>query len=642
MYLAGPGSPLTGMTHGVHTQDAPTTAWPSTLAARLFAIPPRWGWQSVDYPPPAPPPAPMLGPRPVWSDPPKPDTSQLRSGRAAAVTRLSVRLAIVALAVLLKENYWPEIESSVSSTDMPVVTGIGLIIVALIAFSTLRAAGAVASASRALHNFERPYLAFRAEEQARHQQAAAEWDRVVREHQQAVQQSKAKRPTGPLWYPVGPASEPSRVDVLGGDPQRHGWASLLVTAGASVLAAGQRITVLDLTGQDVGSGLISVAEARALPTHRVDLPMDGARINFLGSMARRDLPECLAYAFTGRRETSSDLRIERALISEVLQKVLDCLDGEVTFARLAAGVQVLRRTAPAEVLSSEEVNRLAQYVGDIGGDEWTGKQLRFLTSQLGLLSGMAPGGAGTQLLWSGASVSVIATAGGRDDRKELLDRLVSQLAQHALQDGGRFTGFLVVAGADHLGTATLERLSDHARQAGVRLMLMIDQPQGDAEKLAGTGGAVCVMKMYNHRDAKMAAEFIGRDHKFVVSGFTAQVGKSFSDGGGDNFAASSSGSTTNKVGWIHESGRKNGISESRGHTWTDSRNWSVNDSLSDSTTTTRVYEFNLSPEQILGLPETAFVMVDNSGQGRKVVLADCFPGICLLDRVSPTPAPATV
>jgi hypothetical protein len=239
-------------------------------------------------------------------------------------------------------------------------------------------------------------------------------------------------------------------------------------------------------------------------------------------------------------------------------------------------------------------------------------------------------------------VSIVATASGRDDRKELIDRLVVQLAQHALADGGRFTGFLVVAGADHLGSATLERLSDHARQAGVRLMLMIDHPQGDAEKLAGTGGAVAIMKMYNHRDANVAAEFIGKGHKFVVSSLTVAVGKTFTDGGGDNFAANTNASSSNKAGFFGGVGRPSGSSDSRGHTWTGARNWSVADNLNDSTATTRVYEFTKDPQEILGLPETAFILVDNTGRGRQVVLADSNPGICLLDRVSPTPAPVTV
>ena len=179
-----------------------------------------------------------------------------------------------------------------------------------------------------------------------------------------------------------------------------------------------------------------------------------------------------------------------------------------------------------------------------------GKAAAILTSQLTALAEVAPGGAEGKLLWSDAAVTVIATAGGHDDRKELLDRFIGQLAQHALQDSGHFAGFLVVAGADHLGTATLERLSDHARQSGVRLMLMIDQPQGDVEKLAGTGGAVCVMKMYNHRDANVAADFIGRGYKFVVSQLTAQTGKTYTDGGGDNLSAASNQSTNNKAGLI--------------------------------------------------------------------------------------------
>ncbi|MDT5026459.1 MAG: hypothetical protein QOE61_2885 [Micromonosporaceae bacterium] len=255
---------------------------------------------------------------------------------------------------------------------------------------------------------------------------------------------------------------------------------------------------------------------------------------------------------------------------------------------------------------------------------------------------MAPTGTGGQLLWSGAAVSVIATAGGRDDRKELVDRLIAQIAQHALQDGGQFAGLLVVAGADHLGAVTLERLSDHARKAGVRLMLMIDQPQGDAEKLAGTGGAVCVMKMYNHRDANVAADFIGRGHKFVVSQLTAQVGKTLTDGGGDNFAAATNQSSNNKAGWIRSTGRLLGVSESRGQTWTGVRNWTLADNLSDSTATSRVYEFTVDPQEILGMPETSFILVDNSGHGRRVLMADSNPGICLLPRVSLTPQKVTV
>jgi hypothetical protein len=195
-------------------------------------------------------------------------------------------------------------------------------------------------------------------------------------------------------------------------------------------------------------------------------------------------------------------------------------------------------------------------------------------------------------------------------------------------DGQRWGGgFLVVAGADHLGAAELNVLSEHARNAKVRMVLMIDQPQGDLEKSAGTGGAVCFMKMYNHRDANIAAEFIGKEHKFVLNQLTRQVGTTFTDGGGDSFGATTNAGGNSKQRRSGTLGRPTGLSESRGHTWTGTRNWSNADNLSTSSGTARVYEFKIEPEQLLGMPETAFVLVDSSGQGRRIALADCNPGL---------------
>jgi hypothetical protein len=201
---------------------------------------------------------------------------------------------------------------------------------------------------------------------------------------------------------------------------------------------------------------------------------------------------------------------------------------------------------------------------------------------------------------------------------------------------GRLGAVLVVAGADHLGAEALTRIADHARSTGLRLALFVDQPQGDIEQTVGTGGVVCVMKMYNHRDAAIAAEFIGKGYKFVVSQFTRTVGKSFTDGGNDGFsAATNDGSSTS----TQNSKTQQGTTESRGHTWSGGRNWSVGDNISTSDSASRVYEFLVDPQSILGMPETAFILVDNSGAGRRVVMADSYPGIVLLPRVSAIPRP---
>jgi hypothetical protein len=165
---------------------------------------------------------------------------------------------------------------------------------------------------------------------------------------------------------------------------------------------------------------------------------------------------------------------------------------------------------------------------------------------------------------------------------------------------------------------------------------MIDQPQGELEKTVGVGGAVCVMKMYNHRDANVAAEFIGKGHKFVVNQVTRQVGKSFADGGGDSFNATTNQGTNAKQNKFGTRGKGQGLSDSRGHTWTGTRTWQNTDNISTSSASGRVYEFVVEPAEILGMPETAFILVDNGGHGRRVIMVDGNPGICLLDRVATT------
>jgi hypothetical protein len=633
-------SPFASDQARVQTTERP--AWPATLAARLFAIPPRWGWAPATVAATEEPPPPLAAPapRPAWAEPPRPDTKELVRARSTAVTKLVWRIGFMIVLAVAFLSYRLAITSKVQTygnSATQVYTIAVAVVGAILLISLIRAIGRVGFASRAIREFEQPYLQLRAAERQRHEQAVAEWEAATRRHEQP-QTTASFDPSGPLWFPVRPAHDPARVDVLGGDPGRHGWASMLVTAGTSALASGRQVTVLDMSGQDVAGGLLSVAKARGLDTRRVDLPEDGGYVDLLADVPQRELPDALARVLTDRPD-GQDARHERALAADIISRLISSLDPPLTFRRLAAGVQVLRQATPeADVLSVAESTRLAEHVGEFGRDEWTGKQLHLAVRQLTMLGDISPGRSG-QALWSGAACTVVTTDGIQDDRTSLADRLLVQLADRAMRPGGKISGLLVVADADHLGAVTLQQLSDHARLAGVELMLMIDQTQGDLEKTLGTGGVVCVMKAFNHKDAGIAADFIGRDHKFVVSQVTRQVGKTFTDGGGDNFAAATNRGTSAKGGLIRERGRNRDLTNSRGHTWTAARNWSTADNLSDSQTATRVYEFTVDPQQILGMPETAFILVDNTGSGRRVVMADCYPGICLLDRVALTPAP---
>jgi hypothetical protein len=627
------------MSAGGHQAVHAGGGWSAQLAPRLFAPPARWGWRAaapvaVAAERPAPP------ARPTWTEPPRPDTSALVAARSKAVSRVVWRLAFVVIAAFAFTTYQLTIEQELGRFGDPArdVYQVALVvIVALLAIGLVRAVLGVRFANRNIRNFEQPYLAMRAEDKRRHQQALQRWEEAVRRHDahtSAAARAAGQAARGPAWFPVSPASEPTRVDVFGGDPHRHGWASLLVTFGSSLLSAGRRITVLDLTGQEVGDNLVAVARAVDLPARTLRLTgTPGAHL--LGGLGPREIAECLGHALTSRPD--EDRREERALAIDLLRRVLDCLDGPATFARLAAGIRVLRQGPGDDRLSTEEVTRLAAHIGDVDQTEWATRLLGFLASQLERLHELAPAASGSPL-WTGDAVTLIATEGGRGDRKELADRLLVRLARAAM-DGGRWrSDLLVVAGADHLGAAELRALSDHARAAKVRLVLMIDQPQGDLEKSVGTGGAVCFMKMYNHRDAGVAAEFIGKEHRFVLNQLTRQLGSSFTDGGGDSFAANTNTGTNADQRRSGARGRGTGLSDARGHTWTGTRNWSQADNVSNSATSTRVHEFRIEPEQLLGMPETAFVLVDNTGQGRRVALADCNPGLCQLDHAAAVPA----
>lgn len=624
----------------VATQDGD---WSTQLAPRLFAPPARWGWETV-APAPVQTVTPPLPPaRPAWAEPQRPDTSALYATRSKAITRVVWRLAFTVTSAVAFTAYQLIIEQQVAelgSSAGQVYPVVLIVVAALLALSVLGALGGVRLANRNIRNFEQPYLTMRAGEHQRFQLALQQWEQTKRQH--ATDAAEAARAAaqlanGPRWFPVHPKSEPTRVDVFGGDPHRHGWASLLALFGSSLLAAGNRVTVLDFTGQQVGDNLATLARTAGMRTRTVHLgDHAAAQANLLHGVAGRDLAECLGHALTSRPD--GDRREERSLVTDVLRKVVDTLDGPMTFARLAAGLRVLFRGTGDEQLSEDEITALAAHIGDVDQNEWTARQLRFAASQLDLLHDLAPATAYGSPLWTTDAVSLISTDGGRDDRKQLIDRVLVQLAQRALDGGGWLGGFLVVAGADHLGAATVQALSEHARQAKVRLVLMIESPQGDLEKSAGTGGAVCFMKMYNHRDANIAAEFIGKEHKFVINQVTRQVGTTFTDGGGDSFAANTSGSNNTKQRRSGMAGRGTGLSDSRGHTWTGTRNWSNADNLSTSTGSSRVYEFAVEPREILGMPETAFFFVDNTGGGRSAILADCNPGICLLPRVSAIPA----
>ncbi|MFT4135608.1 MAG: hypothetical protein QM622_00015 [Microbacterium sp.] len=618
------------------------SAEPDRLAAALFAPPARWGWAAAPEPEPVPDPGLRPEPPQPWTEPPRPHDPVLHRERAKAVSRLLRRIVFAVLAVACYLAYEVVIVDQVQIAGpqaMDVFRIVVLLVAGMLSIGVIRAIFGVRRASKAIEAFEEPSRRAAADARRRHEQAVQQWQQAQSrfEAAQAAAREAAHRfEHGPRWHPVAPRTPPARVDVIGGDRGRRGWSSLLATMGSTELAAGNRITLLDFTGDGVGDRLVGLASSAGLTTRIAPLGEGGADLDLLGAVATNQLPGCVADALAARGE-SADLRHERALIRHVLQLVLDGLEGPVTLGRLAAGVQVLRQGIAIASLTPTEVTRIAAHVGDLDANEWTARQLRYVADQLAALAALTAAAPRSYPLWSQEAVSVVATIGARDDVKDTLDRLLLHLAQHALGTPAGPQGVVVLAGADRFGAAPLQVFAEHARRAGVRLVIMIEQAGGELERFLGTGGAVCILRQDNHKDAQLAAEFVGRDHRFVLNQTSTQSGTTWSESGGDSFGASTNDGFSARVRLSGVPGRNTGNSTGRGHNWGTNRGWSVAENAGSSESRARVYEFLVEPNTLMAMADTVFLLVDGSGGRRRVSLADADPEIAVRDRVSTVP-----
>ncbi len=149
------------------------------------------------------------------------------------------------------------------------------------------------------------------------------------------------------------------------------------------------------------------------------------------------------------------------------------------------------------------------------------------------------------------------------------------------------------------------------------------------------GGTAAFMRLGNHAEAGQAASYIDRQHKFVLSQFTATVG------GNQTFTRSDT------------DGYSDGINSSRSRqefhlgfgTWTSgtstSRNWSTGQSQSDgtswsdATSTQRVYEYAVEPAVLQNLPDRALLLALPGSVGPQLQPVECDPAIADLPGVSP-------
>ncbi|WP_280478893.1 hypothetical protein [Nocardia asiatica] len=581
---------------------------------RLSVPQERWGWEFT-APAPAQP-SPLRERAPRWVDQPPP-AHVLRDQRRARVAPKVFGAGCVL---------------SVWAAGLAAAWGIALWPLVMPA-GALVSAGWCAQAVLRASASRRVYLTWREGELAEYQRAQAQWCAQVNEHERREQ---LRVSASQLWHPVGTSRPARRVDVFGGTAD--GWSSLLGTLGMSLLAEDAQLLVLDFTEQHVAADLAGLARTSEHAVSFID-PAGGG-VGLLDGLSPRQIGETVAEAVSTLRIADARSAQASALDAELITLVAQALSAPVTFARLAAGVRVLRSVYEAEHenwLSAAEVLQLNRLVDSVGPGESVREELRFLGAVLGLLSDSDAEFGGNALGWPRSGLAVVETSGSSARGKDLLDRIVFHRVLHTVRVGQHAAdrAVLVVAGADHLGLAAVEALARHTHRAGVRLIVMLEHLRGEFTQLLGGGDSASIlMRLGNAAEASAAADFVGRGHRFVLSQLTDQIGRSFTEGASDTAGDSVTSTTSDSFsgGSASTSG-----SLSRASTWSRTTSWSGSDSTSHGRTYARAYEYTVEPTTFQALPATAFILVETGAHDRRVVAGDCNPGIALLDRVATQP-----
>ncbi|MFI6095430.1 hypothetical protein ACIA8G_07760 [Lentzea sp. NPDC051213] len=615
---------------------------------RLFSGQERWGWEFTA--PALPAVSPDAAHEPVAEQVYAPHDFLLQQKRSKkAWLALIGWLVVTFFAVALTGSVLKPAEANVPGLvewATSIVLGVGVVLSVFTFFRTRRRFSVM----------KRTYDGQYNDAVKRYNEAYEAWRSRIEEHNRR----EAERfVTAMLWHPLQLTSRPSRVDIFGGT--EDGWASLLTTIGAAQLASGSSMLLLDFTDMTIGENLEYAARAQGYTVHAHEAPRDIARLGLLAGLDSAEVAEVLAESMhnLNRSALASDLR---GLHIDLLTAVADRLTAPVSFAKLVAGLQVLRRVYDAgsdETLAADELRKLNSYVDTVGNTDQVRNELQSLEGELRSLAraeqdAEQAGSADFRDVWPVRGFSVIVTRAKTGRHRRFLDHVVFHRALqelHSRQVTGRET--LVVAGADQIGLEALEAMARQARRSGVRLIFLIQHLRDDLRKLLGAGGTVTLlMQLGNGEEAAAAAEFIGRGHKFVLSQLTEQIGKTFTegssrtDGGSDSSTTSRSttsggsastswsgdghGSSSSGSSWS----RTSGTATTRETNWANTRSESEAHSETLGRTEARVYEFAVEPTTLQAMAPTAFVMVETGPGGRRVVMGDCNPGIVLLDRVA--------
>ncbi|TYB38430.1 hypothetical protein [Actinomadura chibensis] len=638
--------------------DPVDPAAPRARRERLFSPEPRLGWVFRDrfwFLRPFPDAPPHRRALPEYLARRAADTERLARRRLRRTLPASLAAAVLALVAAF----------GAAASAVPDAVALGALLLGVLVAAP--GAALTALAVRRREGARRAHELAQRQNADGYQEEANRWQARRHAHETA---ERARLDGLPEW---GVAPHPSRrLDVFGGT--LWAWEALLTTYGTSALAV-QPLLVLDLSREVVSRELVDLARATRMEVDAQLLPSRQASSSLLSDLSPQDLVDAIVESMHGGNP--DDSRAERSMDGRILSKVCDALGDRVTLGRIAAALRALMgEPDDGDALTRDERRRIAADLFSVEYRRQAHANLSRIESYVHPLEnlGTEPSRAGTGYL-----TCVALDSQARNVRSELLTDLIVQWVTHRVTASRDATPAVLVAGADELARRHLERLSDACERRGVPLTLLFRRLRETSAEMIG-GGAVAFMRLGNHEDATRAADFIGRDHRFVLSQITKNVGGNEShtttgtEGESDSETTSTGQTTGTSSNWgtsrssgsgysggemfglfpdrstSYQRGSNQGGSTNTSYTegtaTSTSRNWSAayayaeGTNWSDADTTQRVYEYAVEPVTLQHLPDHALLLVESApGGGRTLTAVECDPAIITLERVSTAPLP---
>ena len=536
-----------------------------------------------------------------------------------------------------------------------------------------------AACGREIYRGERALAAqVRAEQQRVSRIRAAQRSQLVARRQQHAsqyrewqQRSSAFR-RRPQWYPATLPASVHRVDVAGGT--LPGWSALLTTIAVPRLAAGGSVTVLDLTEGGVAADLLAVAGRLGTDPLVWVLPADLPKLELGTGLGHEVLADVLALTVsaaaataTGTIDRGADNDGDPSCDAALLGRVLAALGPSATLAEIAAALRALGQIGGPgrhfSELTREQLDRLNTLAGR-GAERLVIDRAWAMEAKLRMLAPLATAPASSSSSLKVAWLDRRAAAVGNAVLAAYLAIALTAVVRDS-PAGQPWQQTICLLGAERLPGSVLDRLSDATDAAAAGLVLCYRSiPAHVRDRLGRGNAAVAFMRLGNAEDARLAAEQIGTEHRFVLSQLTDTIGTSVTGTASDSYTSNvgTADSVADTVSASYSRGRSRqytpfftgmrdansstACSDSRsitagisaGTSWGLSTSKALGRSDSLARTAQRSRELLIEPHELQRLPPSAVVLCYPS-PGRRVLLADANPAIMALPTATLAAAP---